>query len=358
MFLARYSFTFLPDSGSKMTQPLQIEELDQSLRARGQIDAQHALRLRQMIYARDKVGQGGAEILFRLDQACPRKHPAFEALYVEALTDYFVWQSEPRGHVDAEQAQYLIAHVFKDGHVSSRTELELLLNIVHWAVSVPDELSILVIEAVRQQVLLSSEAASGLNRPAFSVSAADVAILRKALYAPAGDRSLLVSRREADMLISLNDATASGANDPAWQEFFCLALANHLLNPMKDPALPGHDAALARERWLDSRGSIGSMLASSAKSLVGGNVPFMDVWRELDPTGAEQARAEAVALREETERRLACERIDAEEAVWLTERMLAAGSIDENERALLVYLRAHAQHIDPALEPLLTRAGV
>jgi hypothetical protein len=341
-----------------MTLPLQIEQLDRNLRASGQIDAQHALRLRQMIYARDLVGQSDAEILFRLDQACPRKHPSFEALYVEALTDYFVWQSEPRGHVDATKARYLIDHVFRDGHVSSRTELELLLNIVHWAVSVPDELSALVIDAVRQQVLLSSDAVSGLNRPAFSVSAADVAILRKALYAPAGERSLLVSRREADMLLSLNDATAAGSNDPAWQEFFCLALANHLLNPMKDPALPGREAAVARERWLDSRGSIGSMLTSGAKSMLNGSIPFMDVWRELDPTGAEQARAEADALRTETDRRLACEQIDAEEAAWLADRLLAAGSIDENERALLVYLRAHAQHIDPALEPVMARAGI
>jgi hypothetical protein len=341
-----------------MAQPLQIDELDQNLRARGHIDAQHALRLRQLIYAKDKVGQRDADILFRLDQACSQKHPAFAALYVEALTDYFVWQTEPRGHVSAQQARYLIDNVMKDAHISSRTEFELLLNIVHWAHSVPDELSLLVIEAVRQQVLLSTDATPGLNRPAASVSASDVAILRKALHAPAGERSLLVSRREAEMLFALNDATLTAKNDPSWQEFFCLSLVNHLLNPQNDPVLPTIETASAREQWLDQRGSIGSMLLGSAKSILSGDVPFMDAWRELDPTGAEQAREEAEALREETDRRLQREQIDPAEAQWLAERILRDGAIDENERALLSYLRREAAHIDPALEPVLTRAGL
>jgi hypothetical protein len=342
----------------EMTQPLSITELDQKLRARGQIDAQHALRLRQMVYAREKVSSGDAEILFRLDHACQQKHPSFAALYVEALTDYFVWQVEPRGHVSAAQARYLIDNVLRDGHVSSRTELELLLNMVYYATSVPDELSTLVIEAVRQQVLLSSDAAPGQNRPAFSVSAADVAILRKALHAPAGERRLLVSRAEANMLLSLNEATQAGTNDPEWTEFFCLSIANHLLNPMNDPVLPTIDVATAREKWLDERGSVATMLESGVRSLLSGNIPFADVWKELDPTGAERARAEAEALREETDRRLTRERIDAEEAAWLAGCLLRNDTLDENERALLAYLKEHAPEIDPALEPLMARAGL
>ncbi len=341
-----------------MTQALQIEQLDESLRARGRIDAQHALRLRQMIYSRDAVVQGDAEILFRLDQACPQKHPAFDALYVEALTDYFVWQSQPRGHVGPEQARYLIDNVLRDGHVSSRTELELVLNIVHWAHSVPDELPILVIEAVRQQVLLPNDIKHGANRPSASVSAADVVILRKALHAPSGERSLLVSRREAEMLFALNDMTRTSLNDPSWREFFCLSIANHLLNPMSDPVQPMIETAVARETWLDKRGSIGLLLESSARSLLSGKIPFVEVWKDLDPTGAEQDRAEAEALKVETELRLQREQVDAEEAQWLAERILRDGAIDENERALLVLLRKQAHHIDPALEPVMARAGI
>ena len=71
-------------------------------------------------------------------------------------------------------------------------------------------------------------------------------------------------------------------------------------------------------------------------------------------TDEHDARAEEIlreaADREETRVRLARERVDHDEAVWLTERILRDGSIDENERALLTYLRKEAPHIDPALQ--------
>ena len=66
----------------------------------------------------------------------------------------------------------------------------------------------------------------------------------------------------------------------------------------------------------------------------------------------------AEALREETDRRLKRERIDAEEAAWLAGCLLRNDTLDENERALLAYLKEHAPEIDPALEPLMARAGL
>jgi len=182
-----------------MTQPLRIDELDQNLRAKGAIEAEHAVQLRRMIYAKGSVTKHDADVLFKLDTACSKKHPAFAALYVEALTDYFVWQTEPKGYVTAEQAKYLIDNVAGDGHVSAKTELELVLNVVHWARHVPGELTALVLDAVRQSVMLSRETAFGANRPQVAIGAGDVAVLSKALHAPAGDGSLMITRREAEI---------------------------------------------------------------------------------------------------------------------------------------------------------------
>ena len=341
-----------------MNQPLRIEQLDQSLRANGLIEIHHAVQLRRMIYAKGHVSKNDAEILFRLDHVCSKKDAAFAGLYVEALTDYFVWQTDPKGYVTADQARVLIDNVAGDGHVSGKTELELVLNIVHWACEVPGELTALVLESVRQAVLLSRQGPLGGNRPRVSIGAGDVAILRKALHAPAGDGSLLITRREAEMLLSLNEAAGTGENDPAWTEFFKLALANHLLNPMNPPAVASRDEAVHRERWLEQRGSIGQMLSAVASSVANGNVPFASVWESLDPTGAVQARKEVEAERETTRLRLSREQIDGDEAAWLCERILRDGTVDENERALLVYLRKEAPHIDPALEPAMKRAGV
>ena len=110
----------------------------------------------------------------------------------------------------------LIDNIGADGHIESKTELELVLNIVHWARQCPEEVVLLVLDAVRQSVLLSRETPLGANRPRTSIGAGDVAILRKALHAPAGDGSLLVTRREAELLFTLNDATVAGGNDPEW----------------------------------------------------------------------------------------------------------------------------------------------
>lgn len=341
-----------------MTQPLRIDELDQNLRAKGAIEADHAMQLRRMIYSKGSVTKHDADVLFNLDRACAKKHPSFAALYVEALTDYFVWQTEPKGFVTEEQAHYLIESVSVDGHVAAKTELELVLNIVYFARQVPNDLTALVLEAVRQSVLLSRETAFGANRPQMSIGAGDVAILSKALHAPAGDGSLLITRREAELLFTLNDATKTGHNDPAWTEFFSRAIANHLLNPMNPPVVPTRDEALAREKWLDQKGSIGQLLSGVATSLARGNVPFAQVWEEVDPFGAAAARKEAAAETRAVAERLQREQVDADEAKWVASRILADGAVDENETALLVFLKKNAGKIDPALDAVMKRAGL
>ena len=341
-----------------MTQPLRIEHLDERLHATGKIESQHALQLRRMIYANGTVTRKDAEILFKLDRVCSHKDKGFAELYVEALTDYFVWQTEPKGYVTPELARLLIDNVAADGHVQRHTELELVLNVVHWARKCPEEVVALVLEAVRQSVLLPHHTTLGANRPRVSIGAADVAILRKALHAPAGDGSLLVTRREAELLFTLNEATATDQNDPEWADFFVRAIANHLMNPMDAPVAPPHEEAVRRERWLGERGSVGQLLSGVGSALARGDIPMRAVFEEFDPVGAKAARKEADAEARATKLRLQREAIDAEKAKWLGERILRDGAVDENERALLAYLKKEARKIDPALDAVMKRAGI
>jgi hypothetical protein len=339
-----------------MAQPLRIDELNEKLRASGRIEGQHALQLRRIIYANGSVEHEAAKLLLGLDRACSKKDPAFAQLYVEALTDYFVWQTEPKGYVTDDGARLLIDNIGADGHIQSKTELELVLNIVNWARQCPEELVLLVLDAVRQSVLLSRETPLGANRPRTSIGAGDVAILRKALHAPAGDGSLLVTRREAELLFTLNDATAAGGNDPEWSDFFSRAIANHLLNPAKAPVVPSREDAAQRERWLNERGSIGQLLGSVGKALAGGYIPLRVVWEELDPSGAASDEKAAEAEARATSELFAQETIDSAEAAWLAKRILQDDTIDDNERALLAFLKKEAKAIDPALNPVLARA--
>ena len=135
-------------------------------------------------------------------------------------------------------------------------------------------------------------------------------------------------------------------------------MANHLLNPLNPSVVPSFDEAVRRERWLNERGSSGQLLGAVGAALAQGQVPLASVWAELDPTGAEESQRNGDAEREATRLRLVREQIDGEEAAWLSERILRDGSIDENERALLTFLRKEALHIDPALEPVLKKAGI
>ena len=341
-----------------MTQPLRIEHLDETLRASGHIESQHSLQLRRMIYAKGSVTRKDADILFKLDRACSQKDHSFAALYVEALTDYFVWQTEPKDYVTPELAAYLIENVAADGHLERKTELELVLNVVHWARSCPDNVVTLVLESVRQSVLLSRDTPLGANRPRAAIGAGDVAILRKALHAPAGDGNLLVTRREAELLFGLNEATGAGENDPAWRDFFVRAIANHLLNPMDTPFVPTQDEAARREKWLSDRGSVGQLLSGVGNALARGDIPVAQVWAEFDPFGVAQARQDAEAEDRATRVRLSREQVDADEAKWVAERILRDGAIDENERALLAFLKKESPSIDPALQPLFKKAGL
>ena len=341
-----------------MAQPLRIDELNEKLRASGRIDGSHALQLRRIIYANGSVGHEAAKLLLGLDRACSKKDPAFAQLYVEALTDYFVWQTEPKGYVTDEGARLLIDNIGADGHIQSKTELELVLNVVHWARQCPEELVLLVLDAVRQSVLLSRETPLGANRPRTSIGAGDVAILRKALHAPAGDGSLLVTRREAELLFTLNDATAEGGNDPEWTDFFARAIANHLLNPAKAPVVPSREDAAQRERWLNERGSIGQLLGSVGQALARGDIPVRAVFDELDPSGAASDERAAEAEARTTADRLGHETIDSVEAAWLAKRILQDNAIDENEQALLAFLKKEAKAIDPELKPVLARAKI
>ncbi|MDZ4868216.1 MAG: hypothetical protein SGI91_12925 [Alphaproteobacteria bacterium] len=341
-----------------MTQPLRIEHLDETLRASGHIESQHSLQLRRMIYAKGTVTRKDADILFKLYRACSQKDHSFDALYVEALTDYFVWQTEPKGYVTPELAAYLIENVAADGHLERKTELELVLNIVHWARSCPDNVVSLVLEQVRQSVLLSRESVFGANRPRAAIGAGDVAILRKALHAPAGDGSLLVTRCEAELLFGLNEATGAGENDPAWRDFFVRAIANHLLNPMDAPVTPTLDEAVQREKWLSDRGSVGQLLSGVGSAIAHGDIPMAKVWEELDPFGVAQARKDAAAEDQATRVRLSREQVDADEAKWVAERILRDGAIDENERALLAYLKKESPSVDASLLPLFKKAGL
>lgn len=325
--------------------------------ARRNVAAADVAALRALIFPDGVVSRTEAEALFALNEGSHGNHPSWHTLFVEALTDYFVWQTRPRGYVDDAGAEELLAAIKRDGHVESRSELELMVNACHWALGCPDSLRAAALAEVRRSVLGGGGVLFGAERRrANVVDRADVAIVGKLIYAPGGAGSLRVTRGEADLLFDINDATIEAKNDPSWQELFVRGVASHLMFPQGEPKLPDLEEADRRERWLAERRGIGGLIGGIASEMARGT--FVQVLRDADLSSARrraEEQAEELAASIEGWRRSA---VDGEEAAWLLDRIGRDGRLHDNETQLLRVIVATATGIHASLQPLLREAGV
>jgi hypothetical protein len=321
--------------------------------AKGSITAQDVLALRREVFGDGVVAYSEAELVFRLDGACAQKDRAWKEFYVDALTDYFVWQNKPAKYVSEEQAQFLIDNIVKDGHVSDATELELLINIVHWSLSCPEKLVLFVLEAALESVLTPDAAAYGRGRRPGVITPVDVEVVRKAIYGPGSGGSCTITQREAELLFELNNATSEVENAPEWSDLFVKAVANYLMFPQGAPSMPDADEALRREAWLEDRRGVGGLLFEIGGSIL--SPDFSGAWGGLFGGRArEEAEREAARAHEAMRR----EAINAVEAKWLIDRLDQDSLLHENERALLAFIKRESSRIDPMLDPWFEKAGL
>lgn len=341
-----------------MSETMVMNDLVDELCAAGRIGADDILALRRAVYADGVTSMEEAQSVFRLDRECSDKDPSWTDFYVQALTDFFVWQAKPKGYVSDELAGHLIRAVEQDGHIDRMSELELLIHVIDRATSAPEALALFVMQAVRDSVLNPGSAAYGSNRPPALITAADAAIIRKVIHAPGGDNSIAVTRREAEFLFDLNDAVDAENADPEWNDVFVKAVACHLMSPSPEPMEMTAEAELKRQAWLEEGPApFGTTLAGVGKALTKGDIPFAEAWREVDPGGYRAAREFREAEAKWIDDAFARETIDPAEAAWLADRLGRDGVLKDNERALLKFIKDNAPQIDAALEPLIAKAG-
>ncbi len=326
--------------------------------AKGAVSAEDVLQLRRTMFQDGLIDRREAEQVFAIDAACTGKAPEWSAFFVEALTDHVVWKVEPKKYVSDENAEFLITHILRDGKVDGETELELLINVVHWAISSPPPLALLAMRAIRDSILEPETACYGSNRPPAVISPADVALLRKVVYAAGSPGGYTITREEAELIVALNQATRGSERPDSWDDLFVKAVANYLMFPGAPPHVPTAEEELRRERWLDERRGVGGFLKDVGSSFRRLDIPVQDAWREFDPFGTQAAREQQEKERAQLAAAMSRESIDPAEAQWLLANIGASGPLEENEKALLAFIRKNAPAIDPALEPLLERAGV
>ncbi len=331
--------------------------------AKGSITEDDVLRLRREVWRDGVVSPNEVDAVFRLDQACASKDATWTRFYVDALAEYFVWRAEPRKYVSEENARFLLDRILRDGKVDGESELELLINVVHWSISCPEELAMLALDTVRRSILEPATAPYGSNRPPAVIGAGDVEIIRKIIYAPGSPGGLTVTRAEAELMFELHNATAGEENAPGWGTLFRQAIANFLMFPRGAPVAPSAEKALALERFRAKKRNIGEILKDAGRTAAGmgkaaarGDVPVREAaaaildpyddagsWERLDKEAKDALKREA---------------IDKGEAEWLMRQMAADGQLHEHERALLAFIKENATRIDPLLQKAIEMAGI
>ncbi|WP_306117860.1 MULTISPECIES: hypothetical protein [unclassified Roseitalea] len=319
--------------------------------ARNRITEADVLTLRLEVFGDGVVSRAEAEALFALDRSCRDRAPEWVTFFVEALTDYLVNQEPPRGYISEHNADWLIRAIATDGVVDTRTEVELLVNVMEKARSMPAELSAFALRQIAHVVVTGQGPLAGgrMARPGV-VTADDVAMLRRILYAFGGDGHAGISRQEAEVLFEINDATVEADNDPAWSDLFVKAIGFSLMAATRHVPVD-RKQALRRQAWLDDTsvdvaGFFSRVFAGGLRGYVDavtGKGGLEEGWRRSNEA-FEAANA-------------AAEVIDAREAEWIAERIGRDGILHENEKALLRFLKAESPDLHPSLAPLMDKVA-
>jgi len=327
-----------------------LASLLDALAAAATITPEHALQVRRAIYENGVISPEEAELMLAVDERAAERAPEWRALFLEALTDFLVRQQQPTGYIDEANAAWLTSRIARDGVVRTDSELELLVRVLEAAVSAPRALTLFALEQVKHAVLHGAgPLAQGGEAAPGRITAGEVQLLRRVLFAAAGDDSIAVTRQEAELLFDLNDACRGQPNHPSWTDLFVRALAASVM-AASGYASVSRDDALRRELWLAEGPDVGGFLSRMFARAPDAKGALAAITGQRDNPHAEQAARLAAAVK-------SAEPVDQAEAEWLAARIGKDGVFDAAERQLIQFLQRESPIIHPSLRPLLERAA-
>jgi hypothetical protein len=287
------------------------------------ISAEELARWRRDVWGDGEVTIAEADQLFALNREAGEDDAEWAGFFVEAMTDFLIRGGHPRGYVTDEQAEWLIARLTANGRIETATELRLLDHLFERADSVPVKLKAFALDTIEQAVSSGSGPTRGGDAELGAVSDAEVGLLRRFVFAPAGDGPAYVTRPEAELLWRLKDGSLGKDNGREWMTMWVQALGNHLLaSPHDDMA--DRETALRHEAFL-----------SSPASGLGGFLKRM-VTSRPDFAGAINAVSEGHDPGSNIE--APDNSLDPEEREWTEGKVVEDGAIDDFEQALLEFV--------------------
>ena len=323
-----------------------------SILARGTITEGDVAQFRRVVFEDGIVSPEEAECLFKLNDAIGSKDPQWADFFVEALTDYLVFQERPHGYLTSANGAWLIERISRDGLVETKTELELLVNVLEKARWSPVSLVRFALEQVKTAVISGSgPLRKGMTVKAGTITDGEVDLLRRMLYGFGGDGSVAVTRNEADILFDIDEAVADATPNPVWTDLFVKAVANVIMSS-SGYAVPTREEALRQEATLQSPEQQTSVLAFLLSMVQSNLSTIQDAYH--DQTSEERALARLEHQRIEI---ITNETITEAEAGWLAARLGRDGRLSPSEIALVSYLKRQSPKIHPALVEAVERIG-
>jgi hypothetical protein len=289
------------------------------------ITAEEIVALRGSAWADGAMSADEAEAVFALNDALAEPTAERSDFFVEAIGEFVVNGTDPRGYVSDDNAAWLIARIDRDGVLQGMTELELLVRVLERGLNAPDRLKAYVLDQLERAVLTGSgPTRHGGDLSPGHVNAAEAALLRRVLFAPAGDAPAAVSCVEAELLFRLKDATLAAANALEWKQMFVQGVASYLQGVAARTAQLSRERAAELEAFVaDDSSSVAGFIGRMARSapqvfgmVFGGRPPERDRLAELR----------------------AAEEITAGEREWLDAHVGADGEVDAYEQALIAFL--------------------
>ena len=342
------------------------------IRSRGSIKDGDVLRLARAFHEDHAMTAEEAEALFTLNGACPIKDPAWSGFFVAAITEFIVNQMQPEGYVVAENARWLALKLGADGRIQSHTELELLINVIETARWSPPGLAAQALEQVRHAVVTGAgPLRTGQSLEPGAISQAEIDLLRRIMLALGGEGSLAVTRAEADVLVAINKVVAPGKSSPAWTELYVRGVGYAVLAGLGH-VVPPRAEALSSGTWLGvkpdatvigmpGRAPRGAAPASAlrhigdfvGRMIAGGAGSVWSSCRLQSPEERALTRLERQRLEIITNEPI----LEADEA-WLVGRLNREIRLDDNDQALIAFLKHEASALPQGLSELAARAAI
>lgn len=290
-----------------------------------QITADEVLALRREGWGDGIITREEAEALFAINNTLTHRDEKWCDFFVEAVGEFVLNGTQPRLQCDDDEAQWLIAQVDHDGIVESYVELECLVRIVERAENVPMRLKDYIVRQVEREVLEGTgPTRDGGELSSSHITAAEVKILRRVIFASGGYGPAAVSRFDAEMLFRLKNETLAEDNAPEWDDLFLDGVSNYLKGFALQNAQIEHGRRLELQEFIaDNEASVGRFIGRMAKEVPNVRNHFGKVFGKKDAPATF------------TEQAIAGEEVTDFEQEWLDRMIESDGEVDELERRLI-----------------------